>query len=89
MEAMKTLDQQKVFILRTVPPGPVFGLHNYIFTSEKHAREWLSQGFVTDDDYRVAIGTAKRRSCCGERYAIKIFHVMKPSEFLIQTPEMG
>lgn len=70
-----------VYILRTVPPSPC-GLHGYVFTSEKHAREWLSQGFVTDEIYRIAIATGKRRKCCGKRYAVKVSRVMKPSQFL-------
>lgn len=57
-------------------------LDKYIFGDEKHAREWLAQGFVTDEDYKVCRVQARKRKCCGKLYAIRVLKTMKPSEFL-------
>jgi hypothetical protein len=57
-------------------------LDGYIFQDEAHAREWLSQSFVSDDAYKVAIVQVGIRSCCGRRYAKKRLRTLRVGEFL-------
>lgn len=61
-------------------------LHRYLFLDEEHARKWLSQRFVNDRIYSIAIVPAvEYRSVERAARVLKVFTVMKPSEFLKST----
>lgn len=81
----KDTPPQHGIMLRTRPPGRDLDL--YIFADTEHARAWLSQPFVTDDKYQVALCTYKERPGCGERYAIKPTKIMRVSTWLAQQAE--
>lgn len=67
------LDQEMTFTryhLVCLRPG-FYGLEDYQFLNEAHARKWLSQPWVTDTEYAICVTQTRRgeRQCrhCGHR----------------------
>jgi hypothetical protein len=59
-------------------------LDEYIFSDYDHAYEWLTQGFVTDEDYSVEIVTVKRTKCCHREVKDEVLRKMSASSFIAE-----
>ncbi len=57
-------------------------LDGYLFQSIQHAVQWVSQPFVTDEEYGVALCTYKERPCCGARYRLVVKRTLRIDAFL-------
>jgi len=77
-----------VYMLRNLQDRSDVSLDGYEFLDETHARQWLGQAFVTDQDYRLVIQEVRppKRCCpqCGYRGKGIVLksRVFKPSVFL-------
>ena len=54
----------------------------HLFEDRKEAQNWLKQGFVKDEAYRVAEVKFKKRECCRSEYDVKIINRISVSEFI-------
>lgn len=66
---------------------PERDLDGYIFNDVAHAREWLTQEFVTDAEYSACIVSYRRTRCCNAKVAVKIEKLLTRTEFLALKPE--
>lgn len=84
MWSILTGPRVKGVALKTQPERDLDG---YIFNDVAHAREWLTQEFVTDEEYSVCIVSYRVTKCCGARVIIKLEKPLTRTEFLALGPK--
>jgi hypothetical protein len=65
---------KRQYALRNLQNRSEWALNGYVFLDAEHARKWLSQKFVTDEDYAIVIQDVRlsKRCCpqCGYRSTV-------------------